>query len=130
MPNLNAIGVIAKDMEASVAFYRALGMEPEPYDPGSDHVEFNLPHGIRFMIDSVVLMARVMPDWTPPSGGHGMGIAFECDSPAEVDSVYEEMIGKGYGSKLEPCDAFWGQRYASIVDPDGNPVDLYATFSN
>jgi hypothetical protein len=24
-------------------------------------------------------------------------------------------------------DAFWGQRYAQLRDPDGVPVDLYAT---
>jgi hypothetical protein len=23
-------------------------------------------------------------------------------------------------------DAFWGQRYATVLDPDGNPVDLFA----
>ena len=25
-----------------------------------------------------------------------------------------------------PFDAFWGQRYATVHDPDGNPVDLFA----
>lgn len=126
MPQLDAIGVVAKDMEASIAFYSALGMTPEPYEPGSDHVEFNLPSGLRFMIDSAALVTQLMPDWTPPSGGPSMGIAFLCSSPAEVDSLYAEMMEKGYGSKMEPFDAFWGQRYASIKDPDGNPVDLFA----
>ena len=26
----------------------------------------------------------------------------------------------------EPFDAFWGQRYATVRDPDGNAVDLFA----
>ena len=26
----------------------------------------------------------------------------------------------------EPWDAFWGQRYATVLDPDGNSVDLFA----
>jgi uncharacterized glyoxalase superfamily protein PhnB len=25
-----------------------------------------------------------------------------------------------------PWDAFWGQRYAFLQDPDGNRVDLFA----
>lgn len=25
-----------------------------------------------------------------------------------------------------PSDAFWGQRYATVHDPDGNPIDLFA----
>jgi uncharacterized glyoxalase superfamily protein PhnB len=27
---------------------------------------------------------------------------------------------------LEPWDAFWGQRYATVRDLDGNGVDLFA----
>ena len=28
---------------------------------------------------------------------------------------------------LDPWDAFWGQRYAQLRDPDGVRVDLYVT---
>jgi catechol 2,3-dioxygenase-like lactoylglutathione lyase family enzyme len=28
--------------------------------------------------------------------------------------------------RKEPYDAFWGQRYANVADPDGNAVDLFA----
>lgn len=34
-------------------------------------------------------------------------------------------IDHGLGHKA-PWDAFWGQRYAVVVDPDGNLVDLFA----
>jgi hypothetical protein len=26
----------------------------------------------------------------------------------------------------DPWDAFWGMRYATVADPDGNGIDLYA----
>jgi hypothetical protein len=32
----------------------------------------------------------------------------------------------GYEGHKPPWDAFWGQRYAVIRDPDGNTVDLFA----
>ena len=32
----------------------------------------------------------------------------------------------GYAGHLAPFDAVWGQRYAVVHDPDGNPVDLFA----
>jgi uncharacterized glyoxalase superfamily protein PhnB len=35
------------------------------------------------------------------------------------------LAALGHGRK-EPWDAFWGQRYAVVADPDGNHVDLYA----
>jgi uncharacterized glyoxalase superfamily protein PhnB len=58
-----------------------------------------------------------------------MGLAFLCDSPADVDSTYAEILAAGYEGKAPPWDAFWGQRYASVLDPDGNQVDLFAPLS-
>ncbi len=56
-----------------------------------------------------------------------MSLAFGCDGPAEVDSVYEDLVlGAGYRGELKPWDAFWGMRYAVVHDPDGNGVDLFA----
>jgi uncharacterized glyoxalase superfamily protein PhnB len=40
--------------------------------------------------------------------------------------VYAELMSAGYESQHEPWDAFWGQRYATVRDPDGNGVDLFA----
>jgi hypothetical protein len=34
---------------------------------------------------------------------------------------------KDYEGYREPWDAFCGQRYAMVKDPDGNPVDLFAS---
>ena len=55
-----------------------------------------------------------------------MTLAFLCQSPAEVDARYTQIIEAGFKSEKEPWDAFWGQRYASVLDPDGNCVDLFA----
>ena len=56
----------------------------------------------------------------------GRSIALECASAAEVDELYARATGAGYHGEKEPWDAFWGQRYAQLEDPDGVPVDLYA----
>ena len=58
-----------------------------------------------------------------------MGLAFRCASPAEVDATYAEVVAAGHVGLKEPWDAFWGQRYAQLRDPDGNPVDLYAALA-
>jgi hypothetical protein len=31
---------------------------------------------------------------------------------------------------LNPYDAPWGQRYATVLDPDGNIVDLFAPLAS
>ena len=40
--------------------------------------------------------------------------------------VFERVVEAGFDGEKAPWDAFWGQRYAQLRDPDGIPVDLYA----
>jgi uncharacterized glyoxalase superfamily protein PhnB len=54
-------------------------------------------------------------------------LTFLCNSPAEVDTTYAQLTAQGYAGHKAPYDAFWGQRYAQIEDPDGNVVDLFAS---
>jgi catechol 2,3-dioxygenase-like lactoylglutathione lyase family enzyme len=124
----DAIGVIVSDLERAVGFYRHCGLEfPEPLDPtGHGHVEAALPGGMRFMLDSEESVRSFDPGWTPPSGGNRVAIAFLVDSPQEVDRAYAELIAAGGVGHKEPWDAFWGQRYAQLRDPDGNAVELFA----
>jgi uncharacterized glyoxalase superfamily protein PhnB len=61
--------------------------------------------------------------------GQRMGLAFKCDSPAEVDATYQQLVAAGHLGRRAPWDAFWGQRYATVVHPDGNGVDLFAPLS-
>lgn len=123
MPQLDAIGITSKDLAASVRFYRLLGV---PFaDPTEDHLEAVLPNGLRLMLDSLELMKQLDKEWTAPTG-HRMGLAFRCANPAEVDATHANLVAAGHPSKTAPWDAFWGQRYAQVVDPDGNVVDLFA----
>ena len=123
MPSLNAIGIVSRDLDASVRFYRLLGVTFP--DPDGDHVEAALPNGLRLMLDTLELIKKLDPEWTEPAG-HRMNLAFECASPAEVDALHAAVIAAGHRSKADPHDAFWGQRYAQVVDPDDNVVDLFA----
>jgi uncharacterized glyoxalase superfamily protein PhnB len=126
MPELRAIGIVSKDLGASIRFYRLLGVDFPTPDGDGDHVEATLPSGVRLMLDSLELMKKLDPAWTEPVG-HRMGLAFECASPAEVNALHATVTAAGHPSKTVPWDAFWGQRYAQVVDPDGNVVDLFAS---
>jgi uncharacterized glyoxalase superfamily protein PhnB len=124
MPELNAIGIVASDLTRSLAFYRLLGLE-FPDDSAGGHIEAQLPSGVRLMLDSEETIASFAPDWTRATGNQ-VALAFQCASPAEVDEVYARVADAGFHAEKEPWDAFWGQRYAQVRDPDGVPVDLYA----
>lgn len=125
-PRLDVVGLVVQDMAASLAFYRRLGFTFADGAESEGHVETAMPGGLRFVLDTTEIIRSFNPDWTPPSGGHRVALAFVCDSPTEVDERYHELVAAGYGGHLPPWDAFWGQRYASIIDPDGNAIELFA----
>jgi catechol 2,3-dioxygenase-like lactoylglutathione lyase family enzyme len=124
MPQLNAIGIVASDLERTIRFYRLLGVDvPDPDEGG--HIDAVLPSGVRLMFDREDVILSFRPDWKRETGNQ-MSLAFECASPAEVDEMYARAVDAGFHGDNEPWDAFWGQRYAQLLDPDGVGVDLYA----
>jgi catechol 2,3-dioxygenase-like lactoylglutathione lyase family enzyme len=124
MPQLNAIGIAVSDMAESIRFYRLLGLDV-PETPDEGHVDTFLPNGVRFMLDSEETMLSFLPDWKRDAGNQ-LSIAFECASPAEVDEIYARVTGAGFQGEKEPWDAYWGQHYALLMDPDEVRVNLYA----
>lgn len=125
-PTLNAIGLVVADMAQSLAFYRRLGLDIPQSADAAPHVEVALPGGMRMLVDTVDTVRSFDPTWTQPQGSPRTGLAFRCADAAEVDQVYQELVEAGYDGHKEPWDAFWGQRYALLHDPDGNSVDLFA----
>jgi uncharacterized glyoxalase superfamily protein PhnB len=77
------------------------------------------------MVDTEDVLRNFLPDWQRATGNQ-LGMAFACASPAEVDETYARVAAAGFHAEKEPWDAFWGMRYAQLVDPDGVPVDLFA----
>ncbi|MEV6592137.1 VOC family protein [Streptomyces acidicola] len=124
-PRFDAIGLVASDMAASVAFYRRLGFAFPEGAETQPHAEAQLPGGLRLLLDTEETVRSFHPAWQPGTGGRS-SIALLCESPAEVDAVYEELVAAGHHGELKPWDAVWGQRYAVVQDPDGNGVDLFA----
>jgi uncharacterized glyoxalase superfamily protein PhnB len=77
------------------------------------------------MLDSVSLVMKINPKWKEPTG-RAITLCFLQTSPKAVDEVYNKILAAGFESAKEPWDAFWGQRYSSVLDPDGNQIDLFA----
>jgi catechol 2,3-dioxygenase-like lactoylglutathione lyase family enzyme len=103
-PRFDLIGLVVQDLAATIAFYRRLGLDIPVGAESEPHVEAVLPGGLRIAFDTEEVIRSFNPDWSPTPGA-------------------------GYQGHLKPWDAVWGQRYASVFDPDGNGVDLFATLS-
>jgi uncharacterized glyoxalase superfamily protein PhnB len=120
------IGMVVTDLRATTAFYKLLGLAIPDFDDATTHVEVITPNGYRIAWDAVDMVRGFNPHWRDPSGSNRVSLAFKCGSPAEVDAAYARIVAAGYKSHLAPWDAFWGQRYATVIDPDGNNVDIFA----
>jgi uncharacterized glyoxalase superfamily protein PhnB len=129
-PTLSCIEVVVADMATALAFYRRLGLDVPADADGQPHVEVGLPGGLRLLFDTRDTIRSFDESWRPPAGGHALALGFACDSPADVDATFEMLVGAGATAHLAPWDAFWGQRYATVVDPDGNHVDLFAPLAS
>ncbi|WP_203711435.1 VOC family protein [Asanoa siamensis] len=127
--HIDVFGVVVADMGRSLAFYRALGLPVPASADTSPHVEVALPGGLRLAFDTIDTIRSFDPTWQAPVGSARTSLAFRCDSPPEVDEVYTRMTTDGWGAGVKPFDAFWGQRYATLHDPDDNAVDLFAALS-
>jgi uncharacterized glyoxalase superfamily protein PhnB len=123
-PQLDAFGLVVSDMARSVAFYRLLGLHFPDGAENEGHVEAQLGGGIRLMLDTEDVVRSFDSEWERSDHVHGG--AYRCESPEEVDRMYVELLEAGGSVYKEPFDAFWGQRYAQVRDPDGTILDLYA----
>jgi catechol 2,3-dioxygenase-like lactoylglutathione lyase family enzyme len=125
-PQLDAFGIPVSDMSRALAFYRKLGLDFPEGAESEGHVEAQVGGGMRYMLDTEDVIRSFDADWRRPTDGHLHGGAFRCESPEEVDRVYAQLLEVGGSAHKEPWDAFWGQRYAQVRDPDGTVIDLYA----
>ncbi|MGH3934128.1 MAG: VOC family protein [Pseudonocardiaceae bacterium] len=123
---LDLIGLVVADMVASLAFYRRLGLDIPADADAAPHVEVTLPGGLRLAWDTEDTIRSFAPNWKAGDGAQRTGLAFRLTDPAAVDAAYAELTAAGYPGEHAPWDAFWGQRYAVVHDPDGVTVDLFA----
>jgi catechol 2,3-dioxygenase-like lactoylglutathione lyase family enzyme len=119
------IGIVVRDVAAALPFYRLLGLDVPAPREGEPYVEVTTPNGYRISWNALSMVQQIDPGWVEPRG-HRMELAFRCDTPAEVDATYAKIVAAGYEGHKAPWDAFWGQRYAIVVDADGNRVSLFS----
>lgn len=123
-PKIDAIGIAVSDMAVSVAFYRRLGLDFPAGCESEPHAEADLGPSMRLMLDTEAMLRQIDPDWTASPAGR-VGLAVRLPSPEAVDELYDELAAVDLGAR-KPWDAFWGQRYAVVRDPDGMELSLYA----
>lgn len=119
----NLVDLVAHDYDATVAFYRRLGVDVDDGPPGEirhAHLDFG---EIQIHIDNEHLAGLYNSSWRAGEQPRVV-VGFQVPTRQDVDDCYTEMTGAGYVGAQPPYDTFWGARYAIVVDPDGNHVGL------
>ena len=109
--NLNQVTVPALDLDASVAFYRQLGLEPIVLSP--HYARFVCPQG-----GATFSVHRVAPPLVPSL----TVVYFET---ADLDEKVRTLQRSGLHFVQAPRDEPWLWREARLNDPAGNVICLY-----
>ncbi|WP_086313993.1 hypothetical protein A5821_001548 [Enterococcus sp. 7F3_DIV0205] len=119
---LDMVGIIVESMEEAILFYERLGFKVLG-ETTAEYVELN-NDGVRISLNTKKMIEGVY-GYPPNNEGDKIELAFLCDSPVEIDQLCEKMNGFGYEIFREPWQAFWGQYYAIIKDPDDNLLSFF-----
>lgn len=115
--NLNQVTLPCTDLEASVAFYRALGLCQIVSNPPS-YARFECPVGGSTL--SLHRTSNVPRDC-------GVVVYFELE---DLDTKVSELKSAGFCFELEPRDQPWLWREAYLRDPAGNRICLFHAGEN
>jgi catechol 2,3-dioxygenase-like lactoylglutathione lyase family enzyme len=137
-PVFNQINIVCSDTDASLAFYRRLGVAiPEGMvwrtATGAHHIgpiPGDATDTPSIDLDSATFARHWNRGWQDRADIAGrVVVGFGVATREEVDRLHADMTAAGYRSLQAPCDAFWGARYAVIEDPDGLAVGLMSPIS-
>src|SRR5262245_41489679 len=123
---LNLLDIVAQDFDATLAFYRRLGVEivEVPSSGGIRHAEVTFPNGFELHLDNVTRARTYNAAWRRSGGSSHAVIGFSVATREAVDQVYASMVAAGHQGRQQPYDTFWGARYAVVADPDGHDVGI------
>ena len=111
-----------RDLFASIAFYRRLGLDlPDPL-PDRPVVLHRMGSGVSLLL-TTSFASVYDPAWSRPSGGYQQLLEFYVGDKAVVDQRWADLVGAGYHGRLSPTQTV-GPYAAMVDDPDGNVVLL------
>ncbi len=108
--------LVFKDTKKAIEFYKnafdASQSEMIENDGKVIHAEMKIG-------DSQLMMSDEFPEGNCFAPKEGLGYMSLYLYVNDVDKAFKQAVDSGAKSKMEPCDMFWGDRYASVQDPFG-----------
>lgn len=111
-----------RDLDASIGFYRDLGLDVPDPAPGRPVVIHRMGSGVSLLL-TTSFAAAYDPAWTRPAGGYQQLLEFYVGEDAAVDRKWADLVAAGHPGRMPPTRTA-GPYAAMVDDPDGNVVLL------
>lgn len=108
--------LVFKDAKKAIEFYK------KAFDANQSEMIENdgkVIHAEVKIGDSHLMISDEFPEGDCFAPKEGLGYLSLYLYVNDVDTAYKQAVESGAKSKMEPCDMFWGDRYASVQDPFG-----------
>lgn len=118
-PRINLVTLGVMDLAVARAFYEKLGFKASP--AGNDNVAFFDANGVVLGLyghDALAEDAEVKS--APPPAFRGVSLAWNAESEAAADAIFEQAISAGAKPVKKPVKVFWGGYSGYFSDPDGH----------
>jgi uncharacterized glyoxalase superfamily protein PhnB len=111
--------LVIRDCARAIEFYKqAFGAKELNRMPGPDgklmHAELKFGDRVVMMGDESPEMGALSPQTVGGSSTRLMMYVKDCDA------AFQRAVAAGATAEMPPADMFWGDRYATLVDPFGH----------
>jgi uncharacterized glyoxalase superfamily protein PhnB len=129
-PQFDGMHFVADDFEATLAFYRLLGVDiPDAKvwrTASGPHHTMGVDIGLsaEIELDSPALARSYNAGYRDAPTSPATVFGFALPTREAVDELHAKLTAAGHPSRQAPYDAFWGARYAIVADPDARDIGL------
>lgn len=114
------ISLPVTNLEASIAFYTALGFVPNTQFSDDGAAWMNWSDDIKLMLLTHDKWATFTDRPIPPSTTSEVGFALTCDNREMVDAMSEAAAAKGGKADINPMQDHGFMYSRDMLDPDGH----------
>ena len=115
MKSISSLTFYVQDLEATAAFYEALGFRFGTHDDTQLVVYLNW-FSMKFLPQAQEEHSEFIKEANLFNKGAGMYVNIKVDN---VDEFYDAVVSKGMKPSSKPRDWPWGNREFALRDPDG-----------
>jgi len=125
VPRFTAITLGVDDVSRSIAFYDALGFARKMRATGEAVAFFDTGASLIALFPWDALAADAdLPKAPRPPAFRGVTLAWNCNSPDEVDAVLQFALSKGASLVKRAQRTDYGGYRGYFADPDGHPWEV------